>query len=448
MKRRLVAAILFALSLSSTVSASDWLKFVAKDRSFSFHYPKGWQVKEEPSVVEVKNTAADEELLIVAAPFDAAKTPRQLAEDLVGMFRSSGASDMQASGWTSSPDSKDKAVHFRVKYSDEGKKYDSNVILLKGDAQAVWFSFSAPLDGYDASRALGVLEKVVASVSRGSASVPPESTAPAPRPSQAATNTDKNAKAFLFVLEFALGAPLTVSQERVILSELKDGWKDESAEELRKYDQYQTLVPVILKASQSQLEGVRAELEKAVRQWIDDYRGKSDSVTIIESELKRRGKVVVAGDPPLTEMAASAYSEIMAYSELLRTDSGAQPEDIDQTTVQEIREQLKREWLDFNRSDRELVGTSPGLWICQRALLDHGSAADQEKTRTLIRRLSGEAAQAPAGGNLSASDREMNRKLANNMVTHNVLMNMQQQTFNTYMWSRGFNYHPVYGKMW
>jgi hypothetical protein len=34
------------------------------------------------------------------------------------------------------------------------------------------------------------------------------------------------------------------------------------------------------------------------------------------------------------------------------------------------------------------------------------------------------------------------------MFQHNVLMNIQQQTFNQYMWSRGFNYQPATGKMW
>jgi hypothetical protein len=29
-----------------------------------------------------------------------------------------------------------------------------------------------------------------------------------------------------------------------------------------------------------------------------------------------------------------------------------------------------------------------------------------------------------------------------------VLMNIRQQTFNQYMWGRGFNYQPATGKMW
>ncbi len=263
---------------------------------------------------------------------------------------------------------------------------------------------------------------------------------------QAGSSTEKNAKAFLFVLEFALGAPLTVGQERVILAELQDGWKDESPEELRKYDQYPRLVQVILKVGQAQLEGVRAELEKAVLQWIDDYRGKSESVNIIESELKRRGRVLVAGEPPLTEMAASAYCEIIAFSELLQSNPAADPEEIDDTTLQEIRQQLRRQWSAFSKADRELIGTAPGLWICQRTILTHGSAADQEKTRAQIRRLSAGGGQTSVSGARNAND--SGRALSNKLIEHSILLQMQQQTFNTYMWSRGFNYNPTFGKMW
>ena len=147
-------------------------------------------------------------------------------------------------------------------------------------------------------------------------------------------------------------------------------------------------------------------------------------------------------------MAASAYAEITAFSELLQSNPVAQPEDIDEKTVQEIRQQLRRQWPAFNRADRELIGTAPGLWICQRAILDHGSAADQDKTRAQIRQLLTARGRAQSSGRPGAQDQEMSRTLSNKMIEHSVLMTIQQQTFNTYMWSRGFNYHPTYGKMW
>ncbi len=442
---RLISSIFLLFFLFDAAAAQGWEKFVSKNRSFSFHYPKGWKVTaENESSVEITNQATNEQLIVVAIPFDAAKTPRQLAEDTIVLFRQ-GMPDIRASEWQTTAESRETGVHFRVKYTEEGKKYDSNAMVLKGDGQALWFSFSGPLAGYDPARAVGLLEKVVTSMAGGSASLPPESPAapqPANAPSRPGSSTQKNAKAFLFVLEFALGAPLTVSQERVILAELQDGWKSESPEELRKYDQYPKLVQVILKVGQAQLEGVRAELETAVRQWINDYRGKSESVNIIESELKSRGRILVAGTPPLTEMAASAYCEITAFSELLQSNPAADPEEIDESTVQEIRQQLRRQWSAFSQADRELIGTAPGLWICQRTLLAHGSAADQEKTRAQIRRLSGGQRQASGSGNASAKD------LSNKMIQHSILMQMQQQTFNTYMWSRGFNYNPTFGRMW
>jgi hypothetical protein len=378
---RLLSLSVLVFFTFGSAAAQGWQKFVSKDRSFSFHYPKGWKITvENESSVEITNPAVKEQMLVVAIPFDAAKTPRRLAEDMIALFRQ-GMPDLRASDWQTTPES-------------------------------------------------------------------PTAPQPAGTRTQAAGSSEKNARAFLFVLEFALGAPLTVSQERVILAELLDGWKDESAEELRKYDQYPKLVQVILKVGQSQLEGMRGELETAVRQWINDYRGKSESVNVIESELKRRGRILAAGEPPLTEMAASAYSEITAYSELLLSNPAAEPEDIDDATVQEIRQQLRREWDSLSQTDRELIGTAPGLWICQRAILAHSSAADQEKTRAQIKRLSAGRDQASGSGRQGARDRETSRTLANNMLKHNTLMAIQQQTFNTYMWSRGFNYHPTYGRMW
>jgi len=447
---RLISLVFLLFFILDAAAAQGWQKFVSSDRSFSFHYPKGWKVTQnQSSAVEITNQATNEQLLVVAMPFDAAKTPRQLAEDMIALFRQ-GMPDLRASEWQTTPESRDTGVHFRVKYTEEGKKYDSNVMVLKGKSDAVWFSFSGPLAGYDPAYAVGILEKVVSSMAGGTASLPPESpasTAPETNRAQSSSSMDKNAKAFLFVLEFGLGAPLTVSQERVILAELQDGWKSESPEELRKYDQYPKLVQVILKLGQSDLESIRGDLEASVRQWINDYRGKSESVNIIESELKRRGRVFAAGDPPLTEMAASAYAEITAFSELLQSNPAADPEDIDESSVVEIRQQLRRQWNAFSKTDRELIGTAPALWICQRAILDHGSAADRDKTRAQIRRLSASGSQGSGSGGQASNNRDTGRELSNKLLQHNTLMAIQQQTFNNYMWSRGFNYN-TYGKMW
>ncbi len=445
MKYRTALLILFALVTPAFGQA--WDKYVAPDGSFSFVYPKGWKVNQTESFIEITNGAKDEQLLVVAIPFDAAKTPRQLADGMITIFRSA-MPDMTASEWKTTP----AAALFRARYTNEGKKYDAHVIVVKDadSAQALWFSFSGLLVGYDQARAVDVLQKVVGSVSTGAAAVSPDrapSNQSAPSGSQDGA-LEKNAKAFLFVLEFALGAPLTAGQERVILEELESGWRTSPAEDLRKYDQYPVIVQAIMKAGQTDLENLRAELEKSVREWIEDFRGKSESVRIVETEVKRRGRVLADGQPPLTEMAASAYSEIMAFSELLQRNNSARVGQIPDPTVLEIRQQLKNQWSTLSQADRESIATSPGLWLCLRTLMDHGSKSEQEKTRTLIRGLSGATEGPGTGGGERLEGSATSRKLAEQMAKHNVLMNIQQQTFNSYMWSRGFNYHPTYGKMW
>jgi hypothetical protein len=452
LRRSLFAAVLLLLPVSSSVTGQSWQKYVSKDRSYSFHYPAGWKVTENESTVEITNSAADEQLLVVAMPFDAAKTPRQLAEDMIALFRS-GMPDLRASDWSAVAGAPDTAVRFRTTYSNKGTKYDGNVIVIKSQGQAMWFSFSAPLAGYDPGRAFGLLQGLVGSIASGAASKAP-SGAPSSQPDsrakaaasvQSPDSRDRNAKAFLFVLEFALGAPLTVGQEKVILAELLEGWKDENAEALRKYDQYPALVQVILKLRQSDLESTRSELEIAVRQWIEDYRGRSPSVAIIENELKRRGRALVpAGEPPLTEMAASAYSELMAYSELLTSHPDADVSQIPEEGIALYRRRVTTQWTQLSRRDRDLIATTPGLWICLRTLLTSGDQTERQNTRSQIRRLTAQADSSSA----DAGRQAQGQSAAEAMLKHNVLMNIQQQTFNQYMWSRGFNYSPTAGKMW
>jgi len=439
------------LSTAGLGFAQGWEKYVAPDGSFSFVYPEGWTVSQNESIIQVSDEATDQELLVVGIPYDAAKTPRQLADGMIAIFRS-GMPDLTPSEWRTTPETRDVAIRFRAKYTEEGKKFDANVIVVKDkdSKQVLWFSYSAPLAGYDSARANDVLQKVLGSVSTGSqvAERQPEQAKPAPGTGPRESGLDRNAKAFLFVVEFSLGAPLTASQEKVILAELLSGWRSTPADELRKFDQYPVIVQAIMKAGQSDLESLRGELESSVREWITAYRGKSESVRIIENELQRRGRVVAQGQPPLTEMAAAAYAEIMAFSELLQRDPTAGVDDIPEATVLEIRQQLRNAWAKLAQADRESIATSPGLWLCLRTLMTQGTSSERDKTRAQIRRLTASQASSTAGGQLSAQDREMSRTLTENFVKHNILMDMQRTTFNQYMWSRGFNYHPTYGKMW
>jgi hypothetical protein len=442
----------FVLLLTVSQGFSQgWEKYEAPDGSFSLVYPEGWTVSQNESIIEITDSGKDEQLLVVAIPFDSSKTPRQLAEGMISIFRSA-MPDLSPSAWRTTPETKEAAVEFRARYTNEGKSYDANVIVVKDSKskQALWFSFSGPLAGYDAARAVKLLRTVVGSVASAS---PEASTQAGPirtpqSPGRDDHTLDRNAKAFLFVLEFSLGAPFTANQEKIVLAELLSGWRNSPAEELSKFDQYPVLVQAILKAGQADLEDLRRELENSVRQWIEEFRGKSESVDIIETELKRRGRVLSDGQPPLTEMAAVAYSEIMAFSELIHRDTAAPIEQIPDRDVQEIRRQLQSAWAGLSQVDRDLIATSPGLWFCLRTLLRHGSKSEQEKTRESIQRLTVKSASQGRGSGQGRQSSDMTRTLTERMVTHNIIMEMQKTTFNSYMWSRGFNYHPVYGKMW
>ncbi len=62
-----------------------------------------------------------------------------------------------------------------------------------------------------------------------------------------------------------------------------------------------------------------------------------ETVKIIKEQLKTRGKEVIAGNPPLTEMSLTAYSEIITYSRLLKQNPKAMPEQISHDSVNEIK---------------------------------------------------------------------------------------------------------------
>lgn len=260
----------------------------------------------------------------------------------------------------------------------------------------------------------------------------------------AGAELDKVRRSFLFVLEFALGAPFTSGQEKLILGQFGPGWWEEkSAAEKKSFLQYPQVVAWILKAGQKDLEEMRASLEETTRQWLKESPASDPVVAMIRQRLAERGRTVVSGDPPLTEMAAAAFSELYAYSRLLRRDASALPEQVPAADVAGARGELLRAWPRFSAAERGQVATAPGLWLVLRTLAVHG---DQAQRRHALERLlsvtSNEATTVrgrPAGkddGPVAA------------MLKHNVLMNIQQQTFNQYMWSRGFNYQPTYGKMW
>jgi hypothetical protein len=257
---------------------------------------------------------------------------------------------------------------------------------------------------------------------------------------------DRVRRSFLFVLEFALGAPFTAAQERLILDQFSPGWwAAKSDEEKESFGQYPKVVAWILQAGQKDLEEMGKTLEETTRDWMKASPQSDPVVGMIRARLAERGRTIVAGEPPLTEMAAAAFCELYAYSRLLRRDGSALPDQLDEEALAGVRDELLRAWPGFSAAERGQVATAPGLWLVLRTLVVHGDAAQKEAARQRL--LSVTAKDAPSGPSRPGQGAK-GSDAVNNMIKHNVLMNIRQQTFNSYMWSRGFNYQPASGRMW
>jgi hypothetical protein len=448
MKKTLSFLLLLGLLLSSAAGADAagvWTKYVSADKSYSFHYPTGWKVTSNESMVGVENAKTGEQLLMVSIPFDRSKSPKDLANGFLALLKDDSP-NIRASNWQSKPESASTQVIFDLADKDNGKNYSGRGMVIKAEEQVTWFSYLAPSAGYSKERGAKILQGFLSSIAAGSASQVPAIDYTV----KTADRIDRNAKGFLFVLEFALGAPFTKGQEDVILKELKDGWQFLPEAELKKYDQYPPLVQSILKMGQKDLEKLQTGLAKSVQEWLDESDQSDPAVKIVGSQLKSKGKLVIAGDPPLTEMSLTAYSEIIAYSRLLQKDAKATPDQITPKSVDEIKQQVKKVWTTFSKDDRKDLATTPGLWLCQRTLLQNGTKAEQDKIRDNLKKLeaatrnmgSDSTGQSTKAGTGSGAEKPMD------MNAHWCLMQIQQQTFNTYMWSRGFNYLPAVGRMW
>jgi hypothetical protein len=257
---------------------------------------------------------------------------------------------------------------------------------------------------------------------------------------------DRVRRSFLFVLEFALGAPFTAAQERLILGQFSPGWwAAKSGDEKEAFGQYPKVVAWIMGAGQKDLEEMRKTLEETTRDWMKSSPQSDPVVGMIRARLAERGRTIVAGEPPLTEMAASAFCELYAYSRLLSRDGAALPDQLGDETLAGVRRELLRAWPGFSVAERGQVAAAPGLWLVLRTLVVHGDAAQKEAARQRL--LSVTAKDAPSGPSRPRQGAK-DSDAVNNMIKHNVLMNIRQQTFNTYMWSRGFNYQPASGRMW
>lgn len=431
----IVVTLLFS-NATNAEAAKIWSKYVAKDKSYSFHYPSGWKVTADEYIIVIENSKTNEQLMMVTLPFEESKTPKQLAKSFISSIKGDNPY-IKASNWRSLTDSMDDHVVFDLSDKIDNKKQLGLGLVFKEMEQAIWFSYFAPKAEYFQIRGYSILEGFISSMASGSASMAPKTD----YTFDVAGNIDKDAKAFLFVLEFALGAPLTKTQEDTILKELKDGWRHLTAQELEAYDQYPVFVKTIMKVKQKELEELRNDLEESVKEWLDESDQTDPAVKIIKSSLEKRGKVVIKGDPALTEMSLQAYSEIIAYSKLLQKNSKASPDKITKKSVNSVKKKVKEVWNSLSKEDKEDIATAPGLWVCLRSQYRFGTKDEKKLIRDSIKKIEQARVEVKPDSNKNNSKKTLD------MTSHWSMMQVQQQTFNTYMWSRGFNY-SVNGKMW
>lgn len=379
MKRVFVVVAAVLLILSALALAAGWTKYVSRDGSFSFHYPAGWRVTEEDSAIAVSCESTDEELLILGVPFDRNKTVTDLASNMVNLLKESNP-DIKAMNWRA----EGNTVAFELTYTNQKRSYRADAVVIKGENQAHWFSYSAPSSGYSQEKALELLQAVIGSVASGAASRPPQTPYPPGRGTAAPAvsgRVHRNAEAFVFVVEFSLGAPFTAAQERIILNEIEPVWAGLGSREIEKFDAYPQHVELIMTLGQHEMEELRSTLEETIREWLDESPKSDPAVRVIRGQLGIKGKVLISGKPPLTEMSAAAYCELVAYARLLQTNPSAGPEKVSQASVDALRQQLLKVWNSLSVEERRDVGTTPGLWVCLRNVLKFGTPAEQKKTR-------------------------------------------------------------------
>ena len=246
-----------------------------------------------------------------------------------------------------------------------------------------------------------------------------------------------NARAFLFVLEFGLGAPLAAAQEKVILGELLRGWQGRPQAALQKFDAYPQIVTMILALKQSDLEPFRKTIEETTRQWLTESPADDPAVKAVRGQLEAGGKVLRAGEPPLTEMVVAAYSEMIVFARILRADPAAEPDRVTAPAAAATRRQVLDAWDRFDAAERGNLASAPALWMTMRTVLRYGGAEDRARIRKQIVRLAPGASE-----DYEASGSEIGKTIINSMV----LSEISRQTFNSYMWSRGYSGWTPMGK--
>lgn len=197
---------------------------------------------------------------------------------------------------------------------------------------------------------------------------------------------NRNVDGFLFILEFALGSPLTLAEENLITAELQGILMGYSDAELAQYDDFPFYVQVIMALEdQQELADMKSALEEAIWEWIEESDPFDPIVSAIKEAMLEADRILVPGKTPLTEVAATAYGEFLAFAEQIESSRTADLRSISERRVREIKERLVEAWRGLNQQEKEQVLQLPAVWTTLRRVLNLGDDKDRAYAIQIIR---------------------------------------------------------------
>ena len=251
-------------------------------------------------------------------------------------------------------------------FASDGVAYAGDVLVIRDRTArlAIWFSYSGPAAGYDREAALETLQAVMASLAAGDASEPPAT-------ASAAAETEAVAAAFIFMVEFAVGQPLSVEAEQVIITELTRDWGEAGApEELAAYPM---MVQAITALDEQELEQFRMEMAQVLNELLAEEEQTDPAIIVIRQSLASAQQIVAPGDPPLTAAAASSYAEMIAYAMTLHANPQAGMAKRPQELITGLRNHIVNNWQTLDNHDKAQALAAPYVWAMLRHTLRFGT---------------------------------------------------------------------------
>lgn len=436
-----IAAAAALLPLARPARAEAWVQWEAPDGR-AFIMPQGWSSEGQAGLFELTRHLTGDRALVLYAPPEG-RSAREFGDSVFDDIRRECA-DFAPTVWEETNIGTGRLLTCTARYTDEGVPMAGLCCVAAGEELTSLILVSSPAGSGSSERLQALLVTLLRSGLADLIGGDPVEIADLQWPALPPSRLEAAGRAFVFVLEFALTAPFTAEQETLILAELLDGWAKLPEEGFAEVEAYNQLAQAILHGDGDALEDLRGDLVAITTQWLEETDQSDPAVRAVREQLESKGRVVAAGEPALTEVAAAAYAEMYALSEQLAEDPNAVPSDVDPRAIDSTRQRLEAAWGTFDRAEREAAASCPALWLTLRAALTFGAPEEGQTARERIASVSARATE-PAdgggdgggGGAAGGTGDPIDR-----MLQSNTLLAIQQQTFNQYMWSRGFRQTP------